>query len=191
MYPAAALATKSAPVIAIAASGVTWRQSSPDAAATARRSARTPPGRNGGSAGSARTHTADATATAPASRTSARAGAHGRRRAKEGPVSADDDTSHRASAQPSEARPAGGGRAASREGGAARPGGRGALRRPPVGGRSSTRAGLVDDARRPRAWSPRTPPASPDTGPRSRRSPWQAPSSTPSRDRPGGIRGDG
>src|SRR3954464_867311 len=54
VYPATALTTTSAPVTAIAASGATWRQSSPDAAATARTNARTSTGRYGGVGGRAR-----------------------------------------------------------------------------------------------------------------------------------------
>src|SRR5215210_4215966 len=95
VYPAAALTTTSTPVTAIAASGATWRQSSPDAAATASRGARTPTGRYGESGVMDSAHKATATATAPESQMSARAGAHGRRCAAEGPVRAGDDTSYR------------------------------------------------------------------------------------------------
>src|SRR3954470_8301014 len=153
-YPAAALPTRRRPVTTIAASGATWRQSSPDAAATARRSARTPPGRYGGSAGSASTHAADATATAPASHTSARAGAHGRRCSVERPVTAGNDTSHRASGPRRDATPAGVVPATSREG-AARPGrGRCGFRKTLAGGRTSTRPRLVDGVGSTATWSP-------------------------------------
>src|SRR3954447_6558478 len=145
-YPAAALETTSTPVTAMAARGATWRQSNPDAAATARRTARTSPGRYTGSVVWTRTHPADAAAIAPASHTSPRAGAHGRRPSAVGPVRAVDDTSHRASARPPGATPAGVVRAASREGGAAAAGGEGGSWRPLAGGRSSTPAGLVAGA---------------------------------------------
>src|SRR3954471_17961307 len=140
-YPAAALETTSTPVTAMAASGATWRQSNPDAAATARRTARTSPGRYTGSAVWTRTHSADAAAIAPASHTSARAGAHGRRPSAVRPVRADDDTSHRASARPPEATPAGVVMAASREGGEAAAGGGGAPAEQPQGGAARPRRG--------------------------------------------------
>src|SRR3954447_20030329 len=145
-YPAAALATTSTPVTAMAASGATWRQSSPAAAAMARRSARRLTGRYGGAGVMDSAQPAEATAIAAVSHTSARAGAHGRRRAEERPVRADDDTSHRASVRPSDATPAGVVRAASREGGEAAAGGEGGPRRPLAGGRGSTPAGLVAGA---------------------------------------------
>src|SRR3954451_20536495 len=105
--PAAAFTTTSAPVTAIAASGATWRQTSPEAAATASRGARTPTGRYGGSGVMDRTHTTDPTPSAPASHTSARTGAHRRPLARWRSVRVGDNTSHRASGFRRDATPAG------------------------------------------------------------------------------------